>query len=292
LPSADIESAIKEIEDVIGLDGTNAPKISAKQGLNIESVLEKTGYLTELQQSKSAQDQSRLDNLSALVERAENFADNEEDDNLETYLANVALVSDIDSSEFGDGAITMMTLHSAKGLEFPVVFLVGMEEGIFPHARTIIDDGEIEEERRLCYVGLTRAERRLFLSHAQTRMVFGNHVCYPRSRFIDEIPEEYIKEYQRPQVQRSVVQQTIVQRKDRPTNTNWFLGGKSSFIPKESSGNKGTKFAVGDKVNHKIFGDGTIVAVADEGDYQAVTIAFPGNGIKMLSTKYVALKKI
>ena len=123
-------------------------------------------------------------------------------------------------------------------------------------------------------------------------MVFGNHVCYPRSRFIDEIPEEYIKEYQRPQVQRSVVQQTVVQRKDRPTNTNWFLGGKSSFIPKESSGNKGTKFAVGDKVNHKIFGDGTIVAVADEGDYQAVTIAFPGNGIKMLSTKYVALKKI
>ena len=268
----------------------NSGEVPVKQ--LIDDVMNKTGYLEELQNSKSAQDQSRAENLMELLSVAEDFAKGEEEDNLENFLGRVALVSDIDDAELGEDAVTLMTLHSAKGLEFPVVFLVGMEEGIFPHARTLMDEEEIEEERRLCYVGITRAERNLYLSHARMRTIFGHTVSYPPSRFLREVPRNLIHEFKRPQAQqRTVVQHATPQREKRTTNANWFLQPKSSFMPKETAGNS-TSFVAGDKVSHAKWGVGTVVSVVNTADGQEVKVAFAGAGIRSLLTKYAVLKKV
>lgn len=267
----------------------NSGEVPVKQ--LIDDVMNKTGYLEELQNSKSAQDQSRAENLMELLSVAEDFAKGEEEDTLENFLGRVALVSDIDDAELGEEAITLMTLHSAKGLEFPVVFLVGMEEGIFPHARTLMDDDEVEEERRLCYVGITRAERNLYMSNARMRTIFGHTVSYPPSRFLKEVPRNLIHEFKRPQLQRAVTQQVAPQRRERPTNTNWFLQPKSSFMPKEASANSAT-FSAGEKVSHAKWGVGTVVSVVNTADGQEVKVAFAGAGIRSLLTKYAVLKKV
>ena len=267
----------------------NSGEVPVKQ--LIDNVMTKTGYLEELENSKSAQDQSRVENLKELLSVAEDFSKGEEEDNLENFLGRVALVSDIDDAELGEEAITLMTLHSAKGLEFSVVFLVGMEEGIFPHARTLMDEEEIEEERRLCYVGITRAERTLFLSHARMRTVFGHTVSYPPSRFLKEVPRNLIHEFKRPQLQRTVSQQAAPQREKRATNTNWFLQPKTSFMPKEASANS-TTFSAGEKVSHAKWGEGTVVSVNNTADGQEVKVAFAGAGIRSLLTKYAVLKKL
>ena len=267
----------------------NSGEVPVKQ--LIDNVMTKTGYLEELENSKSAQDQSRVENLKELLSVAEDFSKGEEEDNLENFLGRVALVSDIDDAELGEEAITLMTLHSAKGLEFPVVFLVGMEEGIFPHARTLMDEEEIEEERRLCYVGITRAERTLFLSHARMRTVFGHTVSYPPSRFLKEVPRNLIHEFKRPQAQRAVTQQVAPQKEKRTTNANWFLQSKTSFMPKEASANSAT-FTAGEKVSHAKWGEGTVVSVNNTADGQEVKVAFAGAGIRSLLTKYAVLKKV
>jgi DNA helicase-2/ATP-dependent DNA helicase PcrA len=267
----------------------NSGEVPVKQ--LIDNVMNKTGYLEELQNSKSAQDQSRIENLMELLSVAEDFAKGEEEDTLENFLGRVALVSDIDDAELGEDAITLMTLHSAKGLEFPVVFLVGMEEGIFPHARTLMDDEEIEEERRLCYVGITRAERTLFLSHARMRTVFGHTVSYPPSRFLREVPRNLIHEFKRPQLQRTVSQQAAPQKEKRSTNANWFLQPKSTFMPKETSAGS-VSFSAGEKVSHAKWGVGTVVSVTNTADGQEVKVAFAGAGIRSLLTKYAVLKKV
>ena len=267
----------------------NSGEVPVKQ--LIDNVMTKTGYLEELENSKSAQDQSRVENLKELLSVAEDFSKGEEEDNLENFLGRVALVSDIDDAKLGEEAITLMTLHSAKGLEFPVVFLVGMEEGIFPHARTLMDEEEIEEERRLCYVGITRAERTLFLSHARMRTVFGHTVSYPPSRFLKEVPRNLIHEFKRPQAQRAVTQQVAPQREKRTTNANWFLQPKTSFMPKEASANSAT-FTAGEKVSHAKWGEGTVVSVNNTADGQEVKVAFAGAGIRSLLTKYAVLKKV
>lgn len=260
----------------------------------ITDVMQRTGYQEELELSRSAQDQSRLENLQELLSVAEDFAEkaarNGDEASLENFLSDVALVSDIDDAELGDDAVTLMTLHSAKGLEFPAVFLVGMEEGIFPHARTLLDEEEIEEERRLCYVGITRAEKRLYLSNARARMIYGHTISYPPSRFLQEVPRNLIHVYKRPAPQRAVVRPAEQRQDARPKTANWFLQPKSSFIPKESG--VGGSFRAGDKVRHKKWGEGTVVAVKDSEDGQEVKIAFAGGGIRSLLTKYAALEKL
>ena len=145
-----------------------------------------------------------------------------------------------------------MTLHSSKGLEFPVVFLVGMEEGLFPHARTLMDETEIEEERRLCYVGITRAKEKLFLSSTKMRTIYGNTVTYPPSRFLQEIPARLVK---------------TIKRQERRFNT-------------------------GDRVSHSKWGEGMVVSVKDSPDGQEVKVAFAGAGVRSLLTKYAVLKKL
>jgi len=211
----------------------------------LDDVLLKTGYLEELQNSKDPQDESRVENLKEMLSVTEEFAvkceRNGEEPTLENFLADVALVADIDDAELGEEAVTLMTLHSAKGLEFPNVFLVGMEEGIFPHSRTLMDENEIEEERRLCYVGITRAEKHLFLSNARTRTIYGRTQYYTPSRFLQEVPRNLVHVIKRPVVQRPAMTQQV----HKPTakeNANWFEQHKASFLPRESSAAAGCSF--------------------------------------------------
>ena len=280
---------LEELAGVIFELMSEAEELPVK--LLIDAVMKKTGYLEELELSKNAQDQSRIENLMELLSTAEDFAKSDAEDTLENFLAHVALVSDIDTAEVGEESLTLMTLHSAKGLEFPVVFLVGMEEGLFPHARTLMDEEQIEEERRLCYVGITRAERHLFLSHARMRTVFGHTVCYPPSRFLQEVPRSLIHAHRRPQQQRQAVVQAPNTRAHH-SYSSWLEQSSSRFIPQDKPFGNPTTFVAGEKVSHSKWGIGTVVSVNNTGDGQEVKVAFPGAGIRSLLTKYAVLKKL
>lgn len=277
---------LDELSGIIFELMSEAEEVPVKQ--LIEDVMQRTGYLEDLQLSKNVQDQSRVDNLMELLSVAEDFAKGGEENTLENFLANVALVSDIDDAELGEDAVTLMTLHSAKGLEFPVVFLAGMEEGIFPHARTLMDEEEIEEERRLCYVGITRAEKYLFMSNARIRTIHGYTKPSLPSRFLQEVPRGLLHIYKRPVVQRQAPREE--RRSDNRSTANWFLQPKSSFIPQENS--SGSSFTAGDKVSHSKWGTGMVVSVKNTEDGQEVKVAFAGAGIRSLLTKYAVLKKL
>ena len=262
----------------------------------IDRVLRDTGYLEELENERTPQAQSRIDNLHELISVAQEFAASEEENNLENFLAHVALVSDIDDTELGEDAITLMTLHSSKGLEFPVVFLVGMEEGLFPHARTLMDETEIEEERRLCYVGITRAKEKLFLSSTKMRTIYGNTVTYPPSRFLQEIPVRLVKTIKRQERFSALenfkqVSEKYSTRPQKPASTF----NPHSFMPQKpaaAAGGTGTRFNTGDRVSHSKWGEGMVVSVKDSPDGQEVKVAFAGAGVRSLLTKYAVLKKL
>lgn len=262
----------------------------------IDRVLRDTGYLEELENERTPQAQSRIDNLHELISVAQEFAASEEENNLENFLAHVALVSDIDDTELGEDAITLMTLHSSKGLEFPVVFLVGMEEGLFPHARTLMDETEIEEERRLCYVGITRAKEKLFLSSTKMRTIYGNTVTYPPSRFLQEIPARLVKTIKRQERFSALenfkqVSEKYSARPQKPASTF----NPHSFMPQKpaaAAGGTGTRFNTGDRVSHSKWGEGMVVSVKDSSDGQEVKVAFAGAGVRSLLTKYAVLKKL
>ena len=262
----------------------------------IDRVLRDTGYLEELENERTPQAQSRIDNLHELISVAQEFAASEEENNLENFLAHVALVSDIDDMELGEDAITLMTLHSSKGLEFPVVFLVGMEEGLFPHARTLMDETEIEEERRLCYVGITRAKEKLFLSSTKMRTIYGNTVTYPPTRFLQEIPARLVKTIKRQERFSALenfkqVSEKYSARPQKPASTF----NPHSFMPQKpaaAAGGTGTRFNTGDRVSHSKWGEGMVVSVKDSPDGQEVKVAFAGAGVRSLLTKYAVLKKL
>ncbi len=262
----------------------------------IDRVLRDTGYLEELENERTPQAQSRIDNLHELISVAQEFAASEEENNLENFLAHVALVSDIDDTELGEDAITLMTLHSSKGLEFPVVFLVGMEEGLFPHARTLMDETEIEEERRLCYVGITRAKEKLFLSSTKMRTIYGNTVTYPPSRFLQEIPARLVKTIKRQERFSALenfkqVSEKYSARPQKPASSF----NPHSFMPQKpaaAAGGTGTRFNTGDRVSHSKWGEGMVVSVKDSPDGQEVKVAFAGAGVRSLLTKYAVLKKL
>ena len=262
----------------------------------IDRVLRDTGYLEELENERTPQAQSRIDNLHELISVAQEFAASEEENNLENFLAHVALVSDIDDTELGEDAITLMTLHSSKGLEFPVVFLVGMEEGLFPHARTLMDETEIEEERRLCYVGITRAKEKLFLSSTKMRTIYGNTVTYPPSRFLQEIPARLVKTIKRQERFSALenfkqISEKYSARPQKPASTF----NPHSFMPQKpaaAAGGTGTRFNTGDRVSHSKWGEGMVVSVKDSPDGQEVKVAFAGAGVRSLLTKYAVLKKL
>ena len=265
----------------------------------VEEVLEKTGYSEMLKAEKSLEAQSRLENLEELLSVTKNFEEVNEDKSLVAFLTDLALVADIDSmDDEGEKAdsIVLMTLHSAKGLEFPVVFLIGMEEGVFPHSRSLMEEAEMEEERRLAYVGITRAEQNLFLTNAQMRTLFGRTNMNPASRFISEIPEELLE---------GVEPEKRTPFGSRPfgsTGATSFGASRSSFgtpaAPRKpvmrptASGGDDAAWKVGDRAEHGKWGIGTVVSVKGEGEGTELDIAFPKPiGIKRLLAKFAPIKK-
>jgi len=255
-----------------------------KPSVIIEAALEQSGLLAELEHSNDPQDEVRLENLQELVSAALDYEERpleelaeDEEISLAGFLEKVSLVADADEIPDGEdhgGVVTLMTLHTAKGLEFPTVFLTGLEDGIFPHSRTLDDPKEIEEERRLAYVGLTRAEKRLYLSRAEYRLTFGSPRYNPASRFLDEIPTELIEW--------------------RNNNANSYAASaiRKSRIPSapppRATGKKSTAMvlAVGQRVSHDTFGLGTVVALSGEGDKAEATINFGQYGDKRLLLRY------
>ena len=257
----------------------------------LQEVMNRTGYLEELECEHTIQAQGRIDNLKELTSVAKEFAGSGEENSLENFLAHVALVADIDDAKIEGEAITLMTLHSSKGLEFPVVFLAGLEEGMFPHQRTLDNEDEIEEERRLCYVGITRAEKHLFLTSAKMRMIFGHTVMYQPSRFLREIPRPLLTVKEKPVVQ-MVYNESRDRKRENQREATWLLKSTAPIGTIGESGAVKDSFKSGDKVKHAKWGVGTIVSAKDSGDGQEVKVAFEGEGIRSLLTKYAVLNKL
>ncbi|MFE0506680.1 DNA helicase PcrA [Peribacillus butanolivorans] len=265
----------------------------------VEEVIKKTGYREMLQAEKTIESQSRLENIDEFLSVTKAFESNSEDKSLIGFLTDLALVADIDqldeNSEEATNTVTLMTLHSAKGLEYPVVFLLGLEEGVFPHSRSLMDEEEMEEERRLAYVGITRAENELFISNAQMRTLYGRTSMNPVSRFIGEIPEELLEDLKPKPAPRS--KQTPFSSSARTGNTatastrKMPTFGRAVSAPSATGGEE-IGWAVGDKASHKKWGIGTVVSVKGEGEGKELDIAFPSPiGIKRLLAKFAPIEK-
>jgi DNA helicase-2/ATP-dependent DNA helicase PcrA len=252
----------------------------------IDLVLDTTGYRASLEQERSPEAQARLENLEELIAAAEDHERTQSDPSLESFLDGVALVSDVDELPEEARGVTMMTLHSAKGLEFPRVFLTGLEEGVFPHMRSLDNPEEIEEERRLCYVGVTRAKEKLGLSWALHRRLHGYGVGEP-SRFLREMPEEHLTMVNarraEPTFQESRPSYGSVARESYPGPS-----GPSLPMPGEDD----LPMKVGAKVRHARFGEGLVVGVEREGDDIMVTVRFASVGRKRLSLQYAHLEEL
>ena len=248
----------------------------------LESILDRTGYLAQLEESTDQQDQARAENIGELLSVAKDFQDTNPTGTVEDFLEQVALVNDVDSFEQEESKVTLMTLHAAKGLEFPIVFLGGLEEGLFPHSRTLMNPEEIEEERRLAYVGITRAEKELYISNATTRTVFGSTSSYLPSRFIDEIPEELVdglraKRKVPDDIKRHVPQHMSVTSRPvtKPIVRNEVIAD----------------WKVGDTAIHSKWGNGKVINVAGEGAGMKLTIEFPTQGVRVVMAKFAPVKK-
>jgi DNA helicase-2/ATP-dependent DNA helicase PcrA len=257
----------------------------------LEALLERSGYLDELRAERSIESEGRLENLAELVGSARDA------ESIDQLLEQVSLVSDADEIDGDDTQVVLMTIHAAKGLEFPAVFIIGLEDGVFPHLRSIGEPEELEEERRLAYVALTRAQERLYLTHAWSRTLYGGTQYNPPSRFLDEIPERLVQAIEQRRASRggrtygggygssgsgvSANRDRIVERAMQPS------GGGPAKHGAEALGLK-----VGDDVVHATFGEGIILLIDGQGDKAEVVIRFPGVGEKRLLLSWAPLKKL
>ena len=266
----------------------------------LEATLTRSGYLAELVASVDPQDESRVENLQELVAVAREFADADPDGGLIEFLERVALVADADQipdepddeaadARAAQGVVTLMTLHTAKGLEFPVVFLTGLEDGVFPHLRSLGDPKELEEERRLAYVGITRAQRRLFISRALVRSAWGSPSYNPPSRFLEELPAELVE--WRPGARGTPGQ---------PVDKGWRSSSSTPAIARvaarpgvRSPGNRAViSLAPGDRVTHDSYGLGTVVSTTGTGDRAEASVDFGAEGVKRLLLRYAPVEKL
>jgi DNA helicase-2/ATP-dependent DNA helicase PcrA len=254
----------------------------------LQAVLEQSGYLAELQASTDPQDETRVENLAELESVAQEFATENPEGTLADFLERVSLVADSDEipdSDDAGGMVTLMTLHTAKGLEFPVVFLTGMEDGVFPHMRSLGDSRELEEERRLAYVGITRARRKLYVSRSVMRSAWGSPAFNPPSRFLEEIPAEILD-----------------WRREEPVGRSPMSGGYGSSPSSSSAALRlgdrivGTgpvvSLRAGERVTHQKFGLGTVVSTSGTGDKTEATIDFGSAGVKRLLLRYAPVEKL
>lgn len=254
----------------------------------IETVIKQTGYgdMLDKEAEHDPQGESRKENVGEFLSVAKDYMDSNPDGNLQDFLENVALVSDVDDFESSDSKVTLMTLHAAKGLEFPVVFLTGLDEGLFPHSRTLLDPAQVEEERRLAYVGITRAERQLYVTNAITRTMYGRISAYMPSRFLAEIPPQLMEDYHR----KSAMPQSRTTAVPGRQRVSILTKPVASSLPKKHAVTD--TFAQGDKVRHKIWGIGTVLDVIGEGPNMQMKIQFPTKGVRQVVVKYAPLEKI
>jgi DNA helicase-2/ATP-dependent DNA helicase PcrA len=290
----------------------------------LESVLARSGYLDELEASDDPQDGTRLENLAELVAVAREFADDPQagpsadpadvdagavTPGLSDFLERVALVADTDQipdapHEDDGGMVTLMTLHTAKGLEFPTVFLTGLEDGVFPHSRSLDDGAELEEERRLAYVGVTRARERLYLSRALMRSAWGAPAHNPASRFLGEMPDELVD------WRRTEADQVHWQRPDLSRTTGFgsmgsggqpTAAGRRNFSAAAARADAAAKskparevpsLSPGDRVTHDTFGVGTVVTVEGVAEKAVASIDFGSEGVKRLLLRYAPVEKL
>ncbi|NMA65704.1 MAG: DNA helicase PcrA [Clostridiaceae bacterium] len=258
----------------------------------IKLLIEKSGIIKELEMEMTDEARNRIENIKEFISVAKEFEDtSEQKPTLEDFLAHISLVADIDDTEEVGQRVVLMTLHSAKGLEFPVVFLTGLEEGIFPSHRSSLEEMELEEERRLCYVGMTRAKEELYITNARCRMLFGSTSYNQESRFIKEIPEHLIEN-----AYESVVSRRF---KSRSEINNFVSGGKAFDLSDLKSRIKafnriqtGDSVNVGDRVIHKKFGEGTVISKVEESGDNRLDILFDQYGKKRLMESFAKLKKI
>ncbi len=242
----------------------------------VTGIIEDSGYVQELQNQGTDESLERVQNVQELVNATIQFQEENESPTLDTYLASTALSSDLDNLQEGKEAVSLMTLHASKGLEFPVVFLVGLEAGLFPSYRSLNDPLAVEEERRLCYVGITRAQELLYLSHARERRLYGSREPAIRSQFIGELPPELIETNQRVKAQTKTTAKTAQKSPKTVGNATNQVSG----------------WRVGDRVIHRSFGVGQITHVFGTDSKQSVAIKFPNLGQKIIDPKIVGLQKI
>ncbi|HEX8802838.1 MAG TPA: 3'-5' exonuclease, partial [Acidimicrobiales bacterium] len=268
----------------------------------LQALLERSGYLEQLEAERTIEAEGRLENLAELVGAASEI------DSVDEFLEQIGLVSDVDSLDDDPSSAVLMTLHAAKGLEFPVVFLMGLEDGVFPHLRSLTEPDQLEEERRLAYVGLTRARKRLYLTHAWSRTLFGGTQYNPPSRFLDEIPDALV---------RDVEGNRRASRGGRTYGASGRVWGRgdgsgsggdralrvaagrdriveSALAPRAParSGAESLGLAVGDDVRHKVFGEGVVLDLSGRGDKTEALVRFRGVGEKRLLLSWAPLEKL
>jgi len=275
----------------------------------VQEVVTRTGYLPRLRESGRADDAERADNVEEFITAAARFESTAKQPTLVAFLERISLISDIDQAEALDSKVSLMTLHSAKGLEFPTIFLAGCEEEVLPHYRSMNDPAEIAEERRLCYVGITRAQRRLYLSHCSRRTVFGDTREMKPSRFLADLPEELVQRSGRPAPpaliqtpglaaemamsgRRLDLTEVLSRAKSRPASGEGKPARAGVRTKRKTEPHSAGEYSVGDKVRHAQFGEGMVVSIKQDGQGDTLVVAFPGAGLKKLLVEYAGLEKV
>jgi DNA helicase-2/ATP-dependent DNA helicase PcrA len=258
----------------------------------LAAVIEKTGYVRALEAVKSDENEARIENIRELEGAVREFEEQNPDGTVTDFLENVALVTDLDSMDERGGAVTLMTLHAAKGLEFDCVFLAGCEEGVFPITRALFDDDQLEEERRLCYVGITRARKRLCMTHARTRMLYNARQANPVSRFVGEIPSRLLNEG-RQRAGARVPPPSAAMRPRTGAAEFGIPGLQRGFAqPEPEPAAPQTLFEAGDRVLHRMFGPGTVDEVTGSGASQRVKINFDSGSVKIFAANAAPIVKM
>ena len=307
--------AVKGIESFLALLDGVEPLVADGPAAVLEALLDQSGYVAELQAEHSVEAEGRLENLAELVGSAREVT------SVDEFLEQVSLVADSDQIPDDDSQVVLMTLHSAKGLEFPAVFLVGLEDGVFPHLRSLTEPHELEEERRLAYVGITRARERLYLSHAWSRTIFGSTQYNPPSRFLDEIPQRLVQAIEgnrrssrsgawadaasmtstesswgeRPRRESRISSDRRAANRERMVDQAIAAGQSAGSSGGMSGGSASAppagQFRIGDDVLHGKWGEGVVVDLRGSGDKTEITVNFPTVGQKVLLLAWAPLKK-
>jgi DNA helicase-2/ATP-dependent DNA helicase PcrA len=283
--------ALKAFRDLIASLAAELPQTSVSTGIGL--MLDRSGYLKDLRDDRSEESEARIENLMELVSAAREYESREADASLGGFVDRLSLLSEADEAEGAKEArVWLMSMHAAKGLEFPTVIVAGMEEGLFPHSRSAEDEDEVEEERRLCYVCLTRARERLILTGAARRRIFGDYQSTEPSRFLDEIPPDLMQRVEPAASPRWTGPQYELRnpygRRSRPPSS---VRESAPAYAYEHEDQSASNMRTGMRVRHRQFGVGTVVAIEDHGDDFKITVKFNSAGTKKLLASFAGLER-